>query len=266
MTAADQWAARSDELSGQRFAASADAPRGSVRREDAAAFEAALRGGDGDGGSEAPGALPDRPVRGGAGRPQSAAAPEHDVESGGIRRAEGDAAPAETSGPRPQGRNSVVSGQPEASGQAAALEALFRGVSMPLDAAPSAAGAEQARGPNLSGLPPETIERLVSRILVGAPEGGSTEVRLIIQDDVLRDTEIWLSRDASGSLSVRMTTKDEGAYRMLAASCASLDETLSRAEASPVRVDVVLEEGDSGTDRRSRGLDQLERDEDDEGT
>lgn len=101
----------------------------------------------------------------------------------------------------------------------------------------------------------EGLERLVSRILISAPDSGRAEVRLQVNESVLRGTEISLSRDHSGQLFVKITTNDATSYQTILAARTELTQRLDAKESLPVRIDLQnetdREEGDAR--RRSRG-------------
>ena len=50
----------------------------------------------------------------------------------------------------------------------------------------------------------ELVNRLLERILVAEPKGGGSEIRLMLNDDVLPGTEVHLLRSADGSLAVKL--------------------------------------------------------------
>lgn len=100
------------------------------------------------------------------------------------------------------------------------------------------------------------LENLVSRILVGSPEKGGSEVRITLSDRLLPNTEISLTRDNSGLLSVKMTTGDPAAFQTLVGSRGELLARLSAAEAAPVSVSIHESErgaDDQNPNRESRG-------------
>lgn len=140
------------------------------------------------------------------------------------------------------------------------VESLFRGVSMP-GAAPTAdisASAEVGSAAPAQ-LDAERIETLVSRILVNSPEKGASEVRLTLNDNILKGAEISITRDLSGNLSISLSTKDSAAFQTLVASRQELLESLEKTERGTVSVEVRDDSSDEGNmQRRSRGLDGLE--------
>lgn len=90
------------------------------------------------------------------------------------------------------------------------------------------------------------------------PESGQTEVRLQIQDAVLKNTEITLARDAGGQLAVRIHTTDAAAFQTIVSARAELEARLSGRETLPVIVelqkDTDREENDARHASRGRGL------------
>jgi type III secretion system needle length determinant len=124
----------------------------------------------------------------------------------------------------------------------------------PADAAREAHAASDLAAPR----PAEMVERLVEQILVSHPDqAGESEVRLMVKDSVLPDTEIRLSRGTDGLLSVTLSTGRNDAFQTLVAAQAELKQALNARETQEIRLTVVdtrgtgAEEGRS--DRRSRG-------------
>ena len=104
----------------------------------------------------------------------------------------------------------------------------------------------------------ERVERLVEQILVSSPDqAGDREVRLMVRNSVLPDTEIRLSRGTDGLLSVTLATGRHDAFQTLVAAQAELKQALDARETQGVRLvvadtrDADAEEGRS--DKRSRG-------------
>jgi type III secretion system needle length determinant len=104
----------------------------------------------------------------------------------------------------------------------------------------------------------EMVEHLVEQILVSHPDQvGDREVRLMVRNSVLPDTEIRLSRGTDGLLSVTLATGRNDAFQTLVAAQVELKQALDARENREVRLTVVdtrdagAEEG--GSDRRSRG-------------
>ena len=107
--------------------------------------------------------------------------------------------------------------------------------------------------------PAALADRLLERILVAEPQGGGSEIRLMLGDDVLPGTEIRLLRGADGALSVSLVTENATAFQTLVAAQDSLRRRLEGLEGQEVRVEVTsgtdrneAEDGDAR--RRSRGL------------
>ena len=126
---------------------------------------------------------------------------------------------------------------------------------------PGDAGLVRAEAPQPSqkadaapAIDPEALETLVSRILVGTPEKGGAEVRITLEDNVLRGAEISIIRDNAGMLRVSVTSDDAAAFQTLVSSRDDLVRALSASEDAPVEVTIRSEAEDAGTDRRSRGL------------
>ena len=103
----------------------------------------------------------------------------------------------------------------------------------------------------------ERIERLVEQILVSLPDSvGDREVRLMVKNSVLPDTEIRLSRGTDGLLSVTLETGRHDTFQTLVAAQAELKRALDTQENREVRL-VVVDTRDTGaeegrSDQRSR--------------
>lgn len=123
--------------------------------------------------------------------------------------------------------------------------------------ATGAAGAESAGAAKGAGAPAgdEALEALVSRILVGSPERGGTEVRITLDARVLADTEISLVRGTDGLLSVRIASENPASFQTLVAARNELAERLSALEKGPVAVTVSAQAESENNDarRESRG-------------
>jgi type III secretion system needle length determinant len=122
------------------------------------------------------------------------------------------------------------------------------------DAAWASANASEAAVPR----PAEMVERLVEQILVSHPgEAGDKEVRLMVRNSVLPDTEIRISRGTDGLLSVTLATGRNDAFQTLVAAQAELKQALDVQENREVRLTVVDTRGagaeDGRSERRSRG-------------
>ena len=161
----------------------------------------------------------------------------HDLESGGLREA--------------------AQQRPDAS-----IESLFRDFSQlqqpqQTQQTTAAQAPAQADGAQKSLLPPDSLNNLVSRILVNSPESGRAEVRLMLNDNVLRGTEISISRDLNGQLSVQISCKDPSSFQTLVASRNDLQQTLEQQERQTVNVTMTdsTDAGENDTRQRSRGLD-----------
>lgn len=162
------------------------------------------------------------------------AAGQHDLETGGIRNTAEDAGKLRG---------------------AEFLESLFRSAQTVQTGTPA-----EAQRAAASQSTDDALQALVSRILVSSPDKGGAEVRLTLNDGVLRGTEIMLQRDLSGALTVRCTTTDPASFQTLVAQQHTLREALAAAENEPVTVEMHEERTDAeqnDTNRRSRGLDEL---------
>ena len=109
------------------------------------------------------------------------------------------------------------------------------------------------------------LNELVSRILVNTPESGKAEVRLTLQDNVLRGTEISIARDNDGLLTVRIVTDNATSFQTLVASRNDLQAILQQQEGRIIVNVEMLDESDSEQNdsrRRSKGLydDEEEKD------
>ncbi|GHU25960.1 hypothetical protein AGMMS50256_01860 [Betaproteobacteria bacterium] len=117
------------------------------------------------------------------------------------------------------------------------------------------AASEQAGVPGANALPAgeaktqEMVDQLVRQILVSHPDqAGDREVRLILQDSVLPNTEVRLSRGADGLLSVSLLTDRDDAFQTLVTLQATLKEQLTLHEQRDVRVVVTNTQGGQGSD------------------
>lgn len=162
---------------------------------------------------------------------------EHDLETGALKNA-----PSEASA---------------ASQSAAGLSSLFADFSGFAQAvAPQGAVTEAPMSDN-------ALESLVSRILVSSPDEAPSQVRITLNDNVLRSTEIVLTRDLSGALSVLVDCRDRASFQTLVASRNALVEALEAHEKGAVCVQMSdsTESDEGDTSRRSRGLDAAAFDE-----
>jgi type III secretion system needle length determinant len=101
----------------------------------------------------------------------------------------------------------------------------------------------------------ELVNGLVSQILASPVEqGGDREVRIMVNADLLPDTEIRLSRSPDGLLSVTLISGRPESFQTLVASQDSLRTALSGLENNEVRLTVSGSGAEDGSaDRRSRG-------------
>lgn len=105
----------------------------------------------------------------------------------------------------------------------------------------------------------ELVDKLLDRILVAEPKNGGSEVRLLLNDDILPGTEVRLLRGADGMLSISLVTDNASSFQTLVAAQDALRRQLEKMEGQDVRVDVNSESsgnesGANDTRQRSRGL------------
>ena len=112
----------------------------------------------------------------------------------------------------------------------------------------------------LAMLSEEDLNMLVERILVSAADNGTQEVRLILNERVLAGTEIILSRDISGQLSVTLHCTDVNTFQTLVASQFDLKQMLESRETSSVQVAVDIHQDGNDAERRSQGYFDYEPD------
>ncbi|MBQ5767122.1 MAG: hypothetical protein IIV95_06820 [Burkholderiaceae bacterium] len=131
-------------------------------------------------------------------------------------------------------------------------------------ATPTSQSAEVQAKP-AAGLDAVNLNELVSRILVNTPDNGKAEVRLTLQDNVLRGTEISITRDTDGLLTVRITTDNAASFQTLVASRNDLQAILQQQEGRMVNVQMLDESQREQNDsrRRSKGLREDEEEKDD---
>ena len=150
------------------------------------------------------------------------------------------------------------------------IEGLFKGFSgLPgaaagVSAASAGLGAEAASAAQGTAAPDAAAQLSAERLegLVNSPEKGASEVRITLGDNILKGAEISITRDHSGSLSVRISTTDPSVFQTLVASQGDLQRGLESGERRPVAVEMNREDarGDAQGDdsrRRSRGLDEM---------
>ena len=123
----------------------------------------------------------------------------------------------------------------------------------------------EVQAKSAAGLDAIDLNELVSRILVNTPESGKAEVRLTLQDNVLRGTEISIARDNDGLLTVRIVTDNATSFQTLVASRNDLQAILQQQEGRIIVNVEMLDESDSEQNdsrRRSKGLydDEEEKD------
>lgn len=131
---------------------------------------------------------------------------------------------------------------------------MFSGMMSPLDSIISGhvQQAETAQPPQLE---QDRLESMVDRILVSAPDDGGREVRLTLNTQALKDTEIIIHRDVSGTLSITLQANDRSVFQTLVASQGELKQMLETQEKGEVRVTVNSDAqgGQNDTNRRSSG-------------
>jgi type III secretion system needle length determinant len=151
-----------------------------------------------------------------------------------------------------------------------ALEALFKdfaamAAQMNGMTAPAAPNVEApVVGAPAQGLEAIDLNELVTRILVNTPERGATEVRMTLQDNVLKGTEISLVRGNDGLLTVCLVTDNPASFQTLVAARNDLQAILQQQEGRPVAV-VMLDETErekNDSRRRSKGLYDAEKERD----
>lgn len=101
----------------------------------------------------------------------------------------------------------------------------------------------------------ELTDTLVERILVSDPKSADQEVRIKLNESVLQDTEIRITRHNDGSLHIQLNSENANSFQTLAAQQFELKTRLERIESVPISVEVNSrhrEENDRN--RRSRGL------------
>lgn len=212
-----------------------EAQRPPASRDDVAAFQRAMRGEADEARQKA--------------ADDKGAFSRENSETSSRNRTEGETA-------RTARTDDAMTTDPEARKAQDFLAQLFRGVGgeARAEGAAQTAGASAPEGVAAN----EALETLVSRILVSRPESGKTEVRLQIQDAVLKNTEITLARDAGGQLTVRIHTNDAAAFQTIVSARAELEARLSGRETLPVIVelqkDTDREENDARHASRGRGL------------
>ncbi len=171
----------------------------------------------------------------------------HDLESGFLR---------EEKTPK-QGQGSGTTQQ-----EAMSLQDMFKGTMNPFEMMFSGKVDAPSQTPPPS-LDQGQIEKMVERILVSAPEQGGQEVRLSINSDALRNTEIIIHRDAEGALSVSLSSADHNSFQTLVSSQSGLKQMLEANEKAEVRVSVTegSQQEQNDSNQRSRGYMQYGPDE-----
>jgi type III secretion system needle length determinant len=160
--------------------------------------------------------------------------------------------PREEAAPPPEGK--------EDENLASLMRGLFAEHAEHLGApgAPSADAAREAHAASAAPRQAEMVERLVEQILVSHPnQPGDSEVRLMVRNSLLPDTEIRLTRGTDGLLSVTLATGRNDAFQTLVAAQAELKQALDARENREVRL-IVVDTRDAGaeegrSDQRSRG-------------
>ena len=103
----------------------------------------------------------------------------------------------------------------------------------------------------------ELVDTLAQRILVSDPQAGApAEIRIQLNESVLADTQIVLSRGLDGLLHVQLLTGNVASMQTLVAARQSLVEQLEMQGPVMVKVGNTREngQGDNDTNRRSQGF------------
>ena len=104
---------------------------------------------------------------------------------------------------------------------------------------------------------PELVDNVAERILVSVGnDGQDREVRILVKDSVLQNTEVSLKYE-QGDLVVNFITQSASDNVLLNNNSQALQTSLEKALDGGVRVNVSAETGDAGDardDRRSRGM------------
>ena len=125
--------------------------------------------------------------------------------------------------------------------------------------------ATQGTGDVAPAISPELVDNVAERILVSVGnDGQDREVRILVKDSVLQNTEVSLKYE-QGDLVVNFITQSASDNALLNNSSQALQTSLEKALDGGVRINVSAETGDAGDardDRRSRGmyLDEEEND------
>ncbi|UQZ90957.1 hypothetical protein C4J81_17745 [Deltaproteobacteria bacterium Smac51] len=151
------------------------------------------------------------------------------------------------------GSSSDDSGDSGEEQSASSLSSLMSGL---LNGRPAASDAVVPTAPAAGAADPgELVETLVSRILVSDPaHSNQPEVRLLLQNSVLSDTEISLTRSQDGLLTVQIFSGEESSRQTLVAARQRLQERLEAHENGAVRIVIEKNEPRDTSDGRSRGL------------
>jgi type III secretion system needle length determinant len=111
--------------------------------------------------------------------------------------------------------------------------------------------------PPAAGKLDDLVDDLVQRILVSDPQSGApAEIRLQLNDSILADTRISVSRGPDGLLSVLLETGNASSLQTLVSAQQSLREQLAVHGPVNVRINNAQEsgQGDNDARRRSQGL------------
>ena len=109
----------------------------------------------------------------------------------------------------------------------------------------------------------ELVDTLVQRILVSDPKSSApAEIRIEINDSVLADTHIAISRSQDGMLNIQLLTSNASSMQTLVAGQYALAERLEKQGPVMVKVSSTNEsgQGDNDANRRSQGLVEYDQD------
>lgn len=100
----------------------------------------------------------------------------------------------------------------------------------------------------------EITDKMIERILVSEPKDGDREIRIKLNDSILKDTEIHLKRLNDGSLQISLNSNNANSLQTLVAQQFELKARLEQIEKASVSVEVNTESQNNDTDQQSRGL------------
>lgn len=100
----------------------------------------------------------------------------------------------------------------------------------------------------------EITEKMIERILVSDPKDGDQEIRIKLNESILKDTEIHIKRLNDGSLQISLNSNNANSLQTLVAQQYELKTRLEQIENASVSVEVNTESQDNDTEQQSRGL------------